>query len=127
MAVEDVGVAERAIPAVSDTNDDSFDFDNVQEVKEEEKRQVPSSSSEENPKSGGKVNGLKMYFEATETPNSVGEDLCQLCGEKFTLMNELKNHTEKAHAKKADDCSECGKNNQSIKILTRKSTHEESR
>ena len=72
-AVEDVGVTERGIPAVSDTNDDNFDFDNFQEAKEEEKRQVPSS--EENPKGGGKVNGEKMYFEATETPNSVGEDL----------------------------------------------------
>ena len=47
MAVEDVGVAERATTAVNDTNDDNFDFD-VQEVKEEEKCQVPSS--EENPK-----------------------------------------------------------------------------
>ena len=32
----------------------------------------------------------------------VGEYLCQLCSEKFTLKNELKNHTLKAHAKKAD-------------------------
>ena len=115
-AVEDVGVAERGIPAVSDTNDDNFDFDNFQEAKEEEKRQVPSS--EENPKGGGKVNGEKMYFEATETPNSVGEDLCELCGEKLTLKNELINHTEKAHAKKADNCSKCGKNNQSLKFPT---------
>ena len=72
----------------------------------------------QNPKGGGKVNGEKMYFEATETPNSVGEDLCELCGEKLTLKNELINHTEKAHAKKADNCSKCGKNNQSLKFPT---------
>ena len=61
---------------------------------------------------------MGIYFEATETPNSVGEDLCELCGENFSLKYELKNHTKKAHAKKADDCSECGKINQSLKFLT---------
>ena len=35
--------------------------------------------------------------------------------EKFTLKNELKYHTEKAHL---NDCSECGKNYQSLKFLT---------
>ena len=38
-AVEDVGVAERGIPAVSDTNDDNFDFDNFQEAKQRYHRQ----------------------------------------------------------------------------------------
>ena len=43
---------------------------------------------------------------ALKTPNSVGENLCELCGEKLTLKNELINHTEKAHTKKADSETE---------------------
>ena len=49
-----------------------------------------------------KIQAYQSYVEHT----CIWRISCQLCGEKFTLKNKLKNHTEKAHTKKADSETE---------------------